>query len=62
MSLLTASYKDINFSGLQTDTNKPILHKYFTEIYCSSLAVILIINDIGNTEVLIINPSKITTW
>ena len=30
MSLLTASYKDIKFSGLRTEKIKPILHMYFT--------------------------------
>ena len=61
MSLLIAVYKDLNFSGLQTEKIKTILHMYFTESYCSSLAVILITIDTGNTEVLTLNPNKIET-
>ena len=62
MSLMTAAYKDINFSELQTEKIKPVIHMYFTESYCSSLAVILITIDTGNTKVLTLNPSKIETW
>ena len=62
MSLLTTAYKNINFSGLQTEKIKPILHMSFTASYFSSLSVILITMYTGNTEVLTLNSSKIETW
>ena len=59
MSLLTTAYKDINFSGLQTEKIRPILHMYFTELYCSSLSALLITMYTGNTEVLTLNSSPV---